>query len=254
MTFQKGRKLAAAVALLGLIVLGVSMWVMFDRVRRFHEESPRQLFAFQPIVDRAFTFEGREVSLTDDKADPANPKLIVRYGDHTLPLDVAVPGRYELPGLLSHTDWLRVLRFMSKSGLTEEQFQQRLNSGEDRLAIVTRTPPKGVDPKTWGSVWKKAWVFDFYEFKKDGTIEHQQLRFPSKSGTKRPIEGELHENTWEFQAALHLMPNAGQTGPTRNFYGDALAAAGWSLPVAAFAGLAACFGLAFLFAPRKRTD
>jgi hypothetical protein len=250
---ERSRAIAWTIALSGLAVLAASTVVMVQRVRRFHEENPRLIFAFQPVDARRFSFAGRDITLKDDKSDPERPKLIVHYGELELPLDVTIPSRYDLPGLKSHENWLRVLRFAPRSGMTEEEFQAQIDAGKDRLAIVTRTPPAGVDPATWGSVWKKNWVFDFYEFKPDGSIEHQTLRYPTARGLKKPKEGELHENTWEHQAALQLMPNAGQTGPTRNFYGDALAAAGITLPLAAFSGLMAAFGLAFALAPRKRT-
>ncbi|HYE62767.1 MAG TPA: hypothetical protein VD997_12295 [Phycisphaerales bacterium] len=249
---DRSRRIAWAVTITGLVGLGVSSMVMVRRVQQFHKDNPRVLFAFQRIDDREFRAAGKPVTITDDTTDPAKPKLVIDYAGEKLTLDVAIPPRYELPGLKKHEDWLRVLRFAPFSGMTEEQFQQTLKEGKDRLAIVTRTPPAGVDPATWGTVWRKAWVFDFYEFKPEGGFTHETLKYPSASGLKKPREGELQENTWQHQAALQLMPNAGQTGPTRNFYGDALRAAGISLPAAAFSGLAAALGLAFAFAPRKR--
>jgi hypothetical protein len=249
----KGRPIAWSIALGGLAVLCVCTALMIQRVRDFHRDNPRLIYAFQAVDSRSFSFAGRPITLTDDKSDPAKPRLIVQYGDQQLPLDVTIPGRYDLPALKSHEDWMRVLRFAPRTGLTEEQFQAQVDAGNDRLAIVTRTPPAGADPETWAKVWKKNWVFDFYEFKPDGSIQHQTLRYPTARGLKKPKDGELHENTWEHQAALQIMPNAGQTGPTRNFYGDALAAAGITLPLAAFAGLASFLGFAFAIAPRKRT-
>jgi len=253
MATDRSKKIASIVAVASLAMLGTCTYVMIKRVQRFHTENPRTVFAFQPVDQRAFSFAGKQVSLTDDKSNPSDPKLLVNFGGEQLTLDVAIPGRYELPDLKSHQDWLKVVRFMPKSGFTEEQFHEQLNLGKDRLAIVTRTPPEGVDPSTWGSVWKTAWIFDFYELKPAGGFEHKTLRYPTTRGIATPKEGELQENTWEFQAALQLMPNAGKTGPTHNFYGDALAAAGISLPMAAFSGLAAAVGIAFAFAPRKRT-
>lgn len=254
---ERSRLIAAAFAVGGLIGLGFSTGLMVKRVRAFHEANPRTVYAFQPVDSRTFTFAGRDVSLVDDKANPDGPKLLVTYGGDSLLLDVAIPGRYELPGLKSHEDWMKVLRFLPRTGLDEAQFAAALNSGKDRLAIVTRTPPKGVDPASWGSVWKTAWVFDFYELMPQGGFFHKTLNYPTKThgrSMEKPKEGELQENTWEFQAALQLMPQAGQVGPTHNFYGDALAAAGIALPGAAFSGLAAALGVAFVFAPRRRTE
>ena len=250
---DRGRTIARIVAVAGLALLAGSTYLMIKRVQRFHAENPRLIYAFQPVDERTFSFAGRPVTLTDDKSDPQRPRLTVSYGDESITLDVTIPGRYDLPGLKSHEDWLRVLRFLPKTGFSEEEFQRQVDEGKDRLAIVTRTPPEGVDPATWGSVWKKNWVFDFYEFLPAGGFAHERLRYPTTRGIAEPKEGELHENTWQHQAALQIMPNAGKQGPTRNFYGDALAAAGIALPLAAFSGLAAALGIAFAFAPRKRT-
>jgi hypothetical protein len=97
------------------------------------------------------------------------------------------------------------------------------------------------------------WAFDFYELMPQGGFYHEHLRYPTKTGAKKPVEGELHENTWEFQAALLLIPKGGANiGPTRNFYGDALAAANWTLPAAAFSGLTAMLAVAFALAPRRK--
>jgi len=251
---ERGRMIAWTVCLAGVAGLSVSTYVMVQRVQQFHKDSPRQLFAFQALDEREFRFGGKPVTLTDDKSDPNQPKLLVDYGGEKLTLDVSIPGQYDLPGLKSHENWMRVMRFAPFSNMTEEQFLARVEQGGDRLAIVTRTPPKGVDPSTWGTVWKKAWVFDFYEFKPEGGFTHETLGYPTATGLKKPREGELQENTWQHQAALQLMPNAGQTGPTRNFYGDGLKAAGIALPAAAFSGLAAALGLAFAFAPRRRNS
>jgi hypothetical protein len=251
---ERSRKIAWITAAASLAVLAGSALLMAQRVARFHHDNPRQIFAFQPIDAREFAYAGRPVAITDDKSDPDHLKLNISYGEDRLELPVSIPSKYELPGLKSHEDWLRVMRFSPHSGLTTEEFQTQLDSGKDRLAIVTRTPVQGVDPRTWGTVWKNNWVFDFYELKPQGGFEHERLNYPTKTGTAKPKEGELRENTWEFQAALLLMPRGGtDVGPTHNFYGDALAAASWTLPLAAFSGLVGVLALAFAVAPRRRS-
>jgi hypothetical protein len=239
----------AAASLAGLVATSL---LMAQRVAEFHEASPRQVYAFSAVDERSFMYSGRPVTLTPDTADPAAPHLVIDYGGDVLRLPVAIPNPYELPGLKSYEDWLRVLRFVPASGMDTAQFQRSLDQGVDRLAIVTRTPVQGVDARTWGSVWKKNWVFDFYELRPEGGFAHQRLKYPTTRGIAKPKEGELRENTWEFQAALKLMPQAGGVGPTHNFYGDALEAADWTLPAAAFCGLAACFAIAFAAAPARR--
>jgi len=264
---QPGRRLAAILAAVGILGLAVSGTLMARRVGAFHAASPRVVYAFQPVDERAFTYAGRPVTIEDEPAPPPSadgvasgspsPYLIVRYGDETLRLRVLIPRRHELPGLKTHEDWMRLLRFAPITGMDMAEFERRLGAGElaDRLVIATRAGPAGVDPATWGSVWKRDWVFDFYEFRPDGGFErHERLKYPTTRGVRAPKPGELHENTWQFQAALQLMPQAGSIGPTHNFFGNALAEAGWTLPVAAFSGLLGTVGLAFACAPRRRSQ
>jgi hypothetical protein len=252
---NRSRLIAAAIAIVSgaasvLFTMGVA-----KRVAEHHRRNPPALFAFKVINRREFGFAGRTVTLSDDFTNPQQPYLLVRYGDNELRLRVTVPGDYRLPDLLPHTDWMRVLAFAPAGGMSEEEFLRALDEKENsyRLVIVTRTPRAGVDPRTFGAAWQRDWYFDFHEFKRDGTFEHQRLKYPSRGGARKPVEGELQENTWQLQAALHLMPKAGGVGPTRNFYGDALSTAGWYLPGAAFTGAACVFSLAFAFAPRRRT-
>ena len=249
---DSSRKKAWIIAAISLTVLVGASLLMTRRVARFHEEHPRHVYAFQPIDMREFKFGGKPVILTDDQSDAAHPKLVVTYADDSLTLDAVNRSRWDLPDLKSHEDWLKILRFAPRSGMTTAEFTQNLEKGTDRLVIVTRKQVEGVNPETWGKVWKKNWVFDFYELMPEGGFMHQTLAYPTTRGIAVPKEGELRENTWEFQAALQLMPQAGGVGPTHNFYGDALAAASWTLPLAAFSGLVAAVAIAFGFAPPRR--
>lgn len=236
-------------ALTGWLVLG-----MARTMGEFHEREPRHIFAFLRVLERSSTFRGREVRFVDDRSIPGTPYLDVHYGDAVQRLRVTIPGNEHLPDLLPHEDWMRVLLFAPMSGVTIDEFRDGVASGtiDARMVVVTRTPRAGLDPKTWGAIMKKDWVFDFYELLPEGGFSHERLKYPSRGGVREPREGELRENTWQFQAALQLMPNAGGTGPTHNFFGNALAAAGWRLPASAFSGLVCTVALAFAVGPRRR--
>ncbi len=226
--------------------------LMAQRIGAYHEVSPRPLWAFQRVGDTEFRYAERDVRITDDRTRPEAWRVVFRYGEQELPLRVTIPGDPRLPGMAPHEDWLRVLRFTEATGKTEAEFKSLLGSGSDRLVAVTRSVAPGTNPHTRGSVNKKAWVFDFYEFLPAGGFEHQRLKYPTATGLKKPREGELHEGTWQMEAALHLMPQAGGVGPTRNFTQNALVAAGWTLPAAAFTGLGCFVGVFFALAPRRR--
>src|SRR2546421_3289622 len=108
---ETGRKMAWTTAAASLVVLAASAVLMVQRVERFHREHPRQVFAFRPLDEREFTFAGKPVTITDDKSDPEHPIVIVTYAQDRLEIPVSIPPKYELPGLKSHEDWMRVVRF-----------------------------------------------------------------------------------------------------------------------------------------------
>lgn len=250
----------ALVAVASFVVMLFAGWRMAHRIERFHEEHPRDIYVFRELNAREFQYAGRPVRFTHDLSNPSDQHVILTYGDAKESIRVAIPNtdnpaRDQLPGLKPFGDWMKVLRMAKATGSTPEQFLERLDRGEvpDRLVIAIRIPNPGTDPATWGNVWKKEWQFDFYELLPDGTISRgERLKYPTTRGIKEPRPGELHENTWQFQAALQTMPQAGQIGPTHNFFGNGIAAAGWTLPVAAFAGLLSTVAIVFAVAPRKR--
>jgi hypothetical protein len=252
MTTRARLLLVSLACLAGLII---AAWGLGVRIRAFHAERPRNIFAFQPVDLREFRYAGRPVTLVDDLTNPQTPYLVVSFGEETLRLRVTVPGNYDLPGLLAHTDWLRIVRFAPLTGLDAAEFEARIESGEitDRLAIVTRTPRAGANPESWGAVWKRDWEFDFYELLPDGTIAHERLGWPTYRAGQQPKPGELRENTWQYQAALQVMPGAGRDGPMYKFSDDAMSRAGWTMPLGAVSGIGLILSLAFAFAP-KRTE
>lgn len=251
---QRSRAIFLGIAAASVAGLAWASWCMADRVRTFHEESKRETYAFERRIDRQFTFAGKPVTFEDDASDPVNPHVIVKYGDSQLRLRVTIPGFDQLPGLLPHEDWMRVLRMGLLTGRTIEEFSRDLGSPDlaERLIIVTRTPRPGSDPVTWGQVWVKNWVFDFHELLPEGGFSSQRLKYPTNKLGQPAKPGELHENTWQFQAALQMMPQAGRNGPMYKFTDDAMSRVGWTLPVASAFGIAMAVSLAFAAAPRRR--
>lgn len=232
---MSSRQLSLILVLAGLVLMVVSGIVMWQRVGAYYREHKRALYVFYPLDVRECTFAGKPVRLVDENVEGV-PYLDVHYGEETLRLVVAVPGQYDLPGLAKHQDWMRLMRFVDGSGKDFRQTMDDLRAGklQDRLLIATRSPRPGSDPSTWGEVWKHDWVFDFYEFKINGGFAHERLRYPTTRFGQRPKEGELRENTWQYQAALQLMP---QDGPTYRFTDTGIQASGWTLPGVALGGL-----------------
>lgn len=234
---------ATAIILAGLLAAaaigsGISA---AKRVSTYHRENPREQFAFKRVGVRDFIYAGRPVAIRDEDA-PSGKMLQVTYGDEKISLPVVLPLDPRLPGLAPHDDWMGVLRFASSTNMDLPELMRRMNAGEvrDRLVIVTRTPEPGTNPSTWGEINKHRWTFDFYEFLPEGGFAHQKMAFPYKRArAKAEREGrelavpQLQEKTWEFEAALMVMPKT--DGPSPEFRNDGLAAMGWTLPATGFA-------------------
>lgn len=249
----RSRRVAGFVAAVSLAVLLVSVGVMARRIDFYQTTRPTPLFWWQ-VDTRRFEFAGRPVAIADEAMAEggSGEGIVVRYGEEALRLPATVaPASPQLPGLARHRDWVQVLRFAESGRLSYEEFRAGVEAGRirDRLAVVVRVPPvdeSGGRPGP-GEVFRKEWVFDLYELRPEGGFNHERLRFPQG---RKPREGELVEGTWQFEAALLVMPPLGRPNP--RFTADALPALGWTLPAAAFSGLALTWAFASLVAPRGR--
>jgi len=230
-----------------LAFVGLSA-LLAQRLIEHQRESGREVFAFQPVEATDFTYAGRPVSLVETTDDRGNLKIDVTYGDEELRLTPSVtPGHRQLPFHVRHQNWLGVFRFAPRSGMTMEEFVAGIESGDvkDRLVLVQRGQP----PKSEGDVQGRAWYFELREFLEEGGFETQRLFYPTTRRGEAPKPGELAPGTWEYDAALLLMPK--HETPSPSFIDDAMQSAGWALPAAAFAMLGAVAGLAIAFAPAR---
>lgn len=229
---MKRRTCSTLLALAAVVTLVVSSIFMARRIGEFHKDHKRNQFAFREVEDRSFGYAGHKVTVTDT-AEGSIPYVNIKYGDHDLKLRVQLPGEKSLPGLKPYMDWMRIVRFIPTNGRPIPEVVQDSLDGKiaDRLVIVTRELPPGVDPGTWGRVWRKDWIFTFSEFLPDGTFSTQRLNYPTTRRWQDAKPGELAENTWEMQAALLLIPKG--MGPSMKPQNDALSSVGWTLPVAA---------------------
>ena len=231
---------------LGTLGFVACVLVMSRRIVDDLRARPRPLFLFREVDQREFTYAGRRVSLTDATIE-GGPYVMLGYGDQKVQLHATRPSNYDLPGLGKHADWLRVLSFIDSTGMDPDQAEALSREGKvpDRLAVVTKSLRAGANPDTWGEVWKHDWVFEFHELRPDGAIQRQRLGYPSP-GSKGAREDQIQEGSWQYNAALHLMPKG---GPTLTFRQSPVAAAGWTLPAAA---LSAVIGLVSLVAGYRR--
>jgi hypothetical protein len=242
--------LLAAMACLAILL--VSMSAMARKIEAFNSSAQRTLWMLKAVDSRAFLYGGREVTLTDQLDQEGREAVLVRYGEQELLVPATIPPLDpRLPNLVRHQDWMRVLRFAQGDGATGPDFDRLLAEGKivDRLAIVVRRPLAD-DPRTLGQGWKRQWVFDFYEFLPEGGFATQTWSYPSGRTIDKPKPGHLEEGTWQYSAALSVMPKLRKPNP--KFTNDALHSLQWTLPAAAFSGLGLFFAIFMLVSPSRR--
>lgn len=270
------RTLPLALAAASLVWVLATGSLMAMRLAEHYRQSGRELYMFQPVNDRSFSYAGRPVSIRDQTDEHGNDIVAVGYGDESLRLRVPItPGHADLPGLTRHDEWLRVYRFAPRRGKTVQEVERAIREGmiTDRLVIATLTPRPGTDPQTYGRVWRRDALFDFYELLPDGRIDHRRLRQPeSERALKRrqdqarergqPIpqrrQDELVPGFWEHEVASLLLyargaPTAipGSPSPNLGPAGGPVGAMGWTLPATSVGILVLLLSLAIGLAPSR---
>ncbi len=278
---KKGRTIWWALFALSIVAIIISGIQLTKRIGQYYQEVDHPLFAYMQVASTDFTFANRDLTLEEMLDDEGNPIIEVGFGDERLRLDVVYPPKHALPTLFDRQrEWFGMFFFADRSGMTLTEFQQRIATDEirPRLAIVTRTP-HGIDPVkeprfdsigrdeniTTGEMERDRYRFDFYEFKRDGTIEHEIKRFPesAKSFMRRRVnadlkgepepqraDDEIHEYTWQYGAALKVTNRP----PGITLEKQALLNAGWTLPVAAAGFLLGIVAFFFAIAPARVTE
>lgn len=274
---KQSRRIAWVGFVVSLVLLALGAWNLAQRIHQYNAENPREHPYFITVDKPEFGYEGRIVSFVDEVDSSGEGQVIVHFGDDTAAIGVGVPNPLPLPGLARHEDWLRVVLVGEPHGRTFEQFQAAVRSGEvvPRLVVVTRHLNPGIDDsrfglevdessREYGEVMRKRWTFGFLELLPGGGFRQWTLRYPesersyqgrvmaaAQAGESTPARSpdELQEDSWEWYAALLVIPSG--KAPNRSFRNDALTFAGWALPATSL-GILGCMGfLAFALAPRR---
>lgn len=272
---RNSRSIAWATAVLALLVLIGSSWLLGLRIQHFNTLVDRPLYFFLDVGTTEFEFSGRPVEISQDVNDAGEGDLLVSYGESELTIPVGVPKDLPLPLLERQGDWFDVVFFADSERRDFDEFRSMVRSGEIpyRCVLVARYPNTQTDAKLfdvdveegdwgYGETMRKGWSFQFHELLPTGGFASKTLRFPEsgKSYERRiakalradePIPerspDELQEYTWEFQAALKVMPRP----PAITHERQALRAAGWTLPVASVSVIVLIFSVAFAIAPTR---
>src|SRR6185295_8519145 len=99
---------------------------------------------------------------------PGIGSIRLDYAGRTIHIPVKTPAG-DLPNLTAYDEWLSALAVYEMT--RDERGEQRRKAGTERLVIVVRRTPEGYDPETWGEVRRDEWLFDFYDLKRDGSVE-----------------------------------------------------------------------------------
>jgi len=266
------------IAALSGVVLVVSGYAMAKRVGEYNAThlGPTYRFIQTDLTD--FEFAGRPVTIADAVDEHGVGEITIAYGPDTLALPVQIPNPVALPGFERYRDWFSMQIFAESTRMSFDDFRNGIDDGSitPRLIAVTRNPlSEDVRegrfnlnvPENWGTgeVHRDRWTFTFHEFLPAGGFESQTLRFPQSGASfyreqvnadlkGEPLperrDDELHEGTWQFQAALPLMPRT----PAITMEQQALRNTGWTLPVASASVLLIMFSLASAFAPDRVTE
>lgn len=264
---KRSRKVAWTVAAVSFVAMLASIVDLAIHVHHYHQQFPPSRHYFESLNTREFTFAGHPATITDELDQDGRGEVIVQYGEDQLRLRVTIPNPYPQPELQTHENWLRLLLFARAEGIGFDRLREKLRDGEiqERLVLVKRIPPQGWDERTFGQVRRRDWRFGFYEFLPEGGFRKQELKYPeSERAYQRRVDrarregreppprdpDELKEGTWQFDAALMVMP-AG-SAPGRTFTRDALVSAGWSWPVAGFSFITFMIALGFAVAPNTQ--
>ncbi|MBY0313243.1 MAG: hypothetical protein K2W85_14325 [Phycisphaerales bacterium] len=266
---DRSKRIAFLVMLASAAVFAAAMAPMTNRIQEFNAGAKFLHVHFEPIVSRKIAVEGfPEGTLIDtDKG------IELAYGGKTTLIPVKLPPAKGLPNLAGYDEWLKVLACFQVD--RDGENKQIRRDGSERLMIVVRRTPEGLDPEAWGQVRRIDWVFDYYDLGKDGQVTHTIKRWPRKYRSENRLQAEakgerpdctkeqieaakalaaiapISERTVEYAAAMHVIPKLNV--PEHKFTDTAFSPAvlGWTLPASMFAILGVAGGLVFTLAPRR---
>lgn len=247
------RAISLALVAIGLIGLVVAVPAM---ARRLHARETPQVWFQEPVRGQQFTFRGEPVTITVAEGDADTlPALEITFRGRTLsfPIEPGMRNDPRLPGLDRFGDWLSVIPMVTGAS-TEAEVRRRLAEGDltPRLLVAVRRPAEGFDPDTWGLVRRKEWRYTFALLDVDAPVESciemvdETYSDLDKLGDPEYRRAEGREDElWKFQAMLQVTPPAAYRSKNRPLAG-AMAAMGWTWPVAGLSVLALTFGAAGL--------
>ena len=269
------RTIAWVVAGVSLLTLLGSVSLLGLAISEYQQAAGRRQYYFRPIDDTSFSLGGLPVEIREEVDDQGRGEVVVRYAQDELRLQVQIPNPNALPLVIRHADWFRVFRWADGTGMNASEFAAARASGErpESFVIVTRSLGPGAPPGSWGDVWRHQWVFTFYTFQPPppdatpgtgGGFRQERWEYPeSPRAFDRRVQAarlrgepapernprELQEDTWQYGAAMLVMP-AG-SAPPHTFNRGVLIQNRWLVAIASLSMIAVMVAVAVAVAPPR---
>ncbi len=264
---KRAKWIGAGMMALGVIGLVASVPNMVQRLGDRKDLAGRPMVWFgKQATSEPFTFEGERYSVTRVESH-TGPVLKIGWRDHTIDFPVnTVEDKPDLPGLLKHEDWFKLVPMAVGPYRTQDDFQKALQAGEvkPRLIAAARYPAEGFDPGKWGSVRRREWRYRFVEFLHDappeasirvtettyGDLDRVFAPGPHDKPSETPLTDEQkYARLWEYYAMLQVTPPTMYRARDK-LVADGMHAMGWTWPVAGGSVIVAAVGAVVLGASR----
>lgn len=263
------RLIALGLIVLSLVGLGVSIPLM---AKRLGGRDNHLVYFGKPIADAEFGYRGEPVRISTfdapSEAGGTRRTLEIHWrGEvHSAPVLEGMREDDRLPGLLRHSEWLRVLTY-AEGARTEQQIAAGVDAGTitPHLIVAMRFPPEGFDPSTWGSVRRRDWRYRFVELLPPGApggagnegafrVTESTYREIEKLGDPRYRRDEGREGDfWQYAAMEQVTPSTLFRSKNRNM-SEAMEAMGWTWPAAGTSIMTLLAGIGVLVLGRRRGE
>ncbi|HVU63043.1 MAG TPA: hypothetical protein VHC70_03640 [Phycisphaerales bacterium] len=270
---SKGRTISWLLVIVAAAVFVVSIVPLSRRIEAYNKSAGFLNLHGEPISSRELNVEGfPKGALTDAQMPDGSSAVRLDYAGKSILIPVKAPAAVNLPGLAAYDEWLKVLAIYEV--VRDSAGRQERKPGSERLIIVVRRTPEGYDPDKEGEVRRTEWVFDYYDLKKDGTVEQYARRWPRSLRAEERLRDEaaghaddpariasakaliaiqpLKDRTIEHFAAMHVIPKLAVPDYKFNDTAFRFAVLGWPLPAAMCSVLVFTCALVFAIAPRRK--
>ncbi len=263
------RLIAVILIALSLAGLGVSVPMMASKLGK---RDNHLVFFGKPIADNEFGYHGEpvEIATVDAPAEGGGTRRMLeirwRGAVDSTPIVDGMREDDRLPGLLRHSEWLRVLTY-AEGAKTDADIAAGVDAGTitPHLIVAMRSPPEGFDGGSWGSVRRREWVYRFVELLPPGSGADAAGPFKVTVSTYAEIEklGDpvfrreqgREGDFWQYAAMEQVTPATLFRARNRNM-NDAMGSMGWTWPAAGTSvmGLIAGIGVLILGGGGKRAE